>query len=229
MNRFILFFLFFFIICLSAIAQDAPEKERNKLQVVDSAVAADSLLSSIPTAIIDTVNSDSTSVAKKKVVSKRHNPTKAIWMSAVLPGLGQGYNKRWWKIPIIYAGFSGLGYGLYHFGSNYKGYRSAYRIAVDGDSTTNASFKGTSSADELKYYRDSNKRNLDIMAVVTAVWYILNIVDAAVDAHLFHWDVDDKLALDIHPMIPQMNGRGVAGLNLQFSFRQTPKRKIFQL
>jgi len=226
----ILFILFsFFLFHLSANAQDAPDKERNKFQTIDSMIALDTTLSSVPQTVTDTIDSDSASLMKKKLVDKRHSPKKAIWMSAILPGLGQGYNKRWWKIPIIYAGFAGLGYGLYHFSTNYNGYRGAYRIAVDGDSTTNASFKGTSSADELKFYRDSNKRNLDIMSVITALWYIINIVDAAVDAHLFHWNVDDKLALDIQPMIPQMSGKGVAGLNLQFSFRQPQKRKIFQL
>jgi len=228
-SKFFFFLFSFFLFHLSANAQDAPAKEREGFERIDSLLAADTTLSSVPVANTDTINSDSVSIMKKKLVDKRHSPKKAIWMSAILPGLGQGYNKRWWKIPVIYAGFSGLGYGLYHFGTNYNGYRGAYRIAVDGDSTTNASYKGTSTAAELKFYRDSNKRNLDIMAVITAFWYILNIVDAAVDAHLFHWDVDDKLALDIHPMIPQMSGRGVAGLNLQFSFRQAPKRKIFQL
>ncbi len=229
MNK-ILFLLFsFFLFHLSANAQDAPDRARNESQAIDSMIAVDTTLSVLPVAVADTINSDSVSLTKKKLLDKRHSPKKAIWMSAALPGLGQGYNKRWWKIPVIYAGFAGLGYGLYHFGTDYNGYRKAYRITVDLDSTTVGSYKGISGAAELKSYRDYNKRNLDIMSVITAVWYVLNIVDAAVDAHLFHWNVDDKLALDIQPMIPQMSGRGVAGLNLQFSFRQPQKQKVFQL
>ena len=179
------------------------------------------------TMMIDTAKTDT--LSKKKNVQKRHSPGKAAWMSAVLPGLGQAYNKRWWKIPIVYAGFAGLGYGLYHFGTDFRGYRKAYRLAVDEDTTTFGSYKGVSGADELRSYRDYNKRNLDIMAVITALWYVLNIVDAAVDAHLFHWNVDDRLALDIQPMIPQIRGQAVTGLNFQLSFREPPKRKMFQL
>lgn len=170
------------------------------------------------------------SVPFKKKMEKRHSAKKAAWMSAVLPGLGQAYNKRWWKIPIVYAGFAGLGYGLYHFGSNFTGYRNAYRIQVDGDSSTIGSYKGVTNALELKSYRDYHKRNLDIMAIITVVWYALNIVDAAVDAHLFHWNVDDKLALDLYPVAPSLsNSTASFGFSFQLSFRQPPAKKLFQL
>lgn len=168
-------------------------------------------------------------VSANKKTKKRHSAKRAAWMSAVLPGMGQVYNKRWWKVPIIYAGFAGLSYGLYHYGTNYTGYRKAYRLQVDEDSTTLGSFKGISEANELKAYRDSNKRNLDIMAVITAVWYALNIVDAAVDAHLFNWDVSDNLALDIHPYAPAFYNTANAsfGLSLQFNFKTPNQKKIF--
>lgn len=184
-----------------------------------------------PDFVLDSTNFLATdSIPNKSKIQKRHSAKRAAWMSAVLPGLGQVYNKRWWKVPIIYAGFAGLSYGIYHFSSNYTGYRKAYRIQVDGDSTTFASFKGISNPDELKSYRDYHKQNLDIMAIITAVWYALNIVDAAVDAHLFHWNMDDNLALDVHPAIPSyFNNTNAIGISLQFSFRQPTPKKNFQL
>ncbi|MDW8273564.1 MAG: DUF5683 domain-containing protein [Chitinophagales bacterium] len=160
---------------------------------------------------------DTTLVTKRK--EKRHSPAKAAWMSAVFPGLGQAYNKKWWKIPIIYAGFGGLGYGLYHFGSNYSGFRRAYRLQVDNDSLTIGSYRGITNAAELKFFRDDYKRNLDLMGVLTAVWYALNIIDAAVDGHLFHWNVDDKLTLRLHPYAPNM-ANSILGLRLELCWNR---------
>jgi TM2 domain-containing membrane protein YozV len=164
---------------------------------------------------------------KKKSI-KRHSPQKAAWLSFALPGLGQAYNKRWWKIPIVYAGLAGMGYGLFFFGSNYSGFRRAYRIQVDKDSTTIASYKGISNPDELRELRDYHKRNLEVMAILTAVWYALNVVDAAVDAHLFHWNIDDNLSLLIDPLLPGLAyPPSTAGISLQFTLRtSTPKQPI---
>lgn len=145
---------------------------------------------------------------------KKHSPGRALWMSAVLPGLGQAYNKKYWKIPIVWAGFAGLGYGLYHTASRFVDYRNAYRLQVDGRIETVGSVKGISDPAVLKFYRDQNKRNLDITAICTAVWYALNIIDASVDAHLFHYDISDDLSLDWQPVMIDSRHPGL-GLSLQ--------------
>lgn len=182
--------------------------------VSQSVTAFDTVKSVVPLDSARIVHLDS--LQKVKKAEKRHSATKAAWMSAVCPGLGQGYNRKYWKIPIVYAGLGGLGYGIYHFGSRFIGFRNAYRIAVDGDSTTNSSYRGISSTNALKEYRDYHKRNLDIISICTVVWYLLNIVDAAVDGHLYDWNMDDKLSMHIEPLMQPTNGAYSFGIGLTF-------------
>jgi hypothetical protein len=140
-------------------------------------------------------------IAKEEKKKKRHSPTKAAIFSALLPGLGQGYNKKYWKIPIVYAGLGGLGFGVYYTGNNFIQYRNAYRLQIDDDPLSLGSYKGVTEANALKSYRDYYKRLLDITAICTGVWYLLNIVDAAVDAHLFEWNMRDDLNVSWRPEI----------------------------
>lgn len=142
----------------------------------------------------DKANLDS--ISRRKY---RHRPLYAALFSMALPGLGQSYNRKYWKIPIFYAGFGGLGYAIYYTGSNFRGYRNAYRLQVDEDAATYGEFKGVDDAATLKEYRDYFKRNLDISVICTAVWYVLNIVDATVDAHLFEWNMKDDLSVRWQP------------------------------
>ncbi|MBL0341749.1 MAG: hypothetical protein IPP71_12895 [Bacteroidetes bacterium] len=78
----------------------------------------------------------------KDSLSMRHSPTKASVLSAILPGAGQAYNHKYWKIPIIYAGFAGLGYLVKINNDDYKIYKEAYRFRLDGDESTTDSFVG---------------------------------------------------------------------------------------
>lgn len=153
---------------------------------------------------------------------RNHKPSRALWMSAVLPGLGQAYNKKYWKIPIIYAGFGGLGYAIYYTSTNYNQARTAYRAVVDEDPNTHGSFQGATDAKTLQSYRDYHKRNLTIACAFTVVWYGLNLVDAVVDAHLFSFSVSDKLTANWSPMLapntyaPTAQMAGGVQINLQF-------------
>lgn len=154
----------------------------------------------------------------------KHKPVRALWMSAVLPGLGQAYNKKYWKIPIVYAGFGGLGYAIYYTSHNYNLARTAYRVQVGTTPANghNGSYNGITDAATLKVYRDYHKRNLTIACAFTAVWYALNLVDAVVDAHLFSFNVNDKLSAHWSPMLAPnyyANTTQMAGglqINLQF-------------
>lgn len=153
---------------------------------------------------------------------KRHSPAKAAVFSAVLPGLGQAYNKKYWKIPIVYAGLGGLGYAVYHTASNFNAYRNAYRLQVDENPLTLGEVKGISDASTLKSYRDYYKRYLDVSAICTAVWYTLNIVDAAVDAHLFEWNMRDDLSVSWRPVVQPYGGlqqpQAMAGVSIWVGF-----------
>jgi len=130
-----------------------------------------------------------------------HSAKKAAYLSAVLPGLGQAYNKKYWKISIVYAGFGGLGYALYYTTSNFNGYRTAYRLQVATVPNPNASFNSISDAASLKAYRDYFKKYVDISAIGVGVWYLLNIIDATVDAHLMGWNMKDDLSITWNPTL----------------------------
>lgn len=143
--------------------------------------------------------SDSTISGDKKL--RRHKPLYAALFSMVVPGLGQTYNRKYWKIPIIYAGIGGFTYGIYALSKDFTGYRNAYRLQVDEDPNTYGSYKGVDNDAALKTYRDYYKRNLDLVCIFTGVWYALNIIDAAVDAHLFEWNMKDDIHLSWQPSI----------------------------
>lgn len=136
------------------------------------------------------------------VLEKQHSPTKATLMSMCLPGLGQIYNKKYWKVPIIYAGIGVFTYLIVFNTNYYLEYKSAYIEAFRHDSTG-------SYADIVKKYplesilsaREYYRRNLEITIIFTAIWYVLNIVDAAVDAHLFTFDIKNDLSLKVDPVL----------------------------
>lgn len=163
-----------------------------------------------------------TTLKSKPEKQKRHSPAKAAVFSAVLPGLGQAYNKKYWKIPIVYAGLGGLGFAVYHTASNFNAYRNAYRLQVDENPLTVGQVNGISDASTLKSYRDYYKRYLDISAICTAVWYTLNIVDAAVDAHLFEWNMRDDLSVSWRPVVQPYGGlqqpQAMAGVSIRLGF-----------
>ncbi len=161
--------------------------------------------------------SDSSLQARK---ARRHSPLYASLFSMALPGLGQAYNRKYWKIPIVYAGLGGLGYACYFTASNFVGYRRAYRAQVAEVPDPFASYKGVDDAATLKEYRDYFKKNLDISAICTGVWYILNVVDAAVDAHLFEWNMKDDINLSWQPVMLTNTSYATTapGLRLNLSF-----------
>ena len=133
--------------------------------------------------------------------SKAFLPQRATVFSLMLPGLGQAYNRQYWKIPIVYMGFA-FGYYMINYNTTqYERFRTAYNLLTDNDPATVDEFKGRMTADNLKYYRDSYRRDRDYAVLMTIVFYVLNAVDANVFAHLKNFDVSDNLAMDIHPTI----------------------------
>ena len=134
------------------------------------------------------------------VLIKRHSPTKATLYSTVLPGLGQIYNHKWWKVPIIYAGFGVMTYFIYSNTDEYLTYRSAYIEKVNGNTNGNyANLVSKYSEEDLLSTAEYYRRNLEFSILLTAVWYILNIIDAAVDAHLYTYDINKNLSFKVSP------------------------------
>jgi len=150
------------------------------------------------------------------------SPAKAAFYSAVVPGLGQVYNKKYWKIPIIYAG---MGAGLYFYNRNniqYHRFRDAYKRRLAGyrddefiDQTTGVELLSNQSLIEAQKFHSSNK---EISIIVTAAFYILNIVDANVDAHLMNFNVDENLSLTPDFRQNDFTQKPNFGLTLNYQF-----------
>ena len=140
-----------------------------------------------------------------------HSPKKATIMSAILPGLGQIYNKKYWKVPILYGGIALTGYYLNDNLKNIDKYKTAYIAETDGDPNTVNETKFT--APQLDKIIDQYKSWRDLSYIAFAVIYALNIIDANVDAHLFYFDVSDDISLNWAPYLSPNRSQGV-GLSL---------------
>ena len=148
----------------------------------------------------------------------KYNPTKAGLYSAVLPGLGQYYNRKYWKIPIVWGGI-GTGVGIVLWNQKqYNRYREAFVAQLNGQTHEFSDIPGIT-AEALGRTQDRAKRQRDYAIAVTGLVYILNIVDAVVDAHLYEGRKDPDLALQptvIYDEFGQQNSK--AGLSLSYNF-----------
>jgi hypothetical protein len=160
------------------------------------------------------------------------DPTRAVWLSALFPGLGQVYNRRYWKLPIIVGGFLGLGYATSWNNGMLNDYQKAYRDIMDSDDSTNSYmnfFPPTTSESDidktwltsvLKSRKDFYRRNRDLCIICMVGVYFLAMVDAYVDASLSHFDISEDLSMDWAPaLIPDGRNRYPSiGLSWAFNF-----------
>lgn len=137
-----------------------------------------------------------------------HAPTRAAMLSAVLPGMGQVYNGRWWKVPIIYAGFGAVAYAVNFNNTEYQFWRNIF-IAKIGDNPNLVDpypqIPQRNVERAMNYYR----RNLELSYIAGAALYLLNILEASVDAHLLDFDVGEELSLRITPDVTPMQNMGL--------------------
>lgn len=149
----------------------------------------------------------------------KYNPTKAGLYSAVLPGLGQYYNKKYWKIPIVW-GAIGTGVGISIWNQNqYKRYRGYFIDKLNGTSNPFLTEHPWLDDNALGNLQDTAKRQRDYAMAVTALVYILNIIDAVVDAHLYEGRKDPDLAVKptvIYDEFSQQNSK--AGISFTYRF-----------
>ena len=149
-------------------------------------------------------------------------PARAAFYSAVLPGLGQAYNKSYWKIPIIYAGMAAGVYFYSQQDKDYNRFRDAYKRRLAG--YTDDEFYGDGnepliSNSRLINAQKSAQRNKSYSVIVTAVFYLLNVVDANVDAHLRQYEVREDLSLKPNFDLDPMNAQPQYGMSLTFRFK----------
>lgn len=141
------------------------------------------------------------------------SPTRAVWLSALFPGLGQVYNRRYWKLPIVVGAFMGLGYGTSWNNAQLQDYTQAYRDLMDNDPDTKSYmnfFPPTTTEDSLdknwlkntmKTRKDFYRRNRDLCIICLVGMYMLCMVDAYVDASLAHFDISPDLSIDWSPQM----------------------------
>ena len=203
-NKILITGYFFFLLSYTLSAQEkkVPEKE-----IISDEVVVDSI----------------------QVVSKPIDPltpAKAAFYSAILPGLGQAYNKRYWKIPLVYGA---LGTGVYFYINNtqkYNRYRDAYKSRLAGfetdefyyDTQGNKLTSPRVTTDGLQRGQKFYRRNRELSLLVLIGMYALNIIDANVDAHLLQFNVDENLSLNPHYELNNIDARGNLGLSLNFKF-----------
>lgn len=153
---------------------------------------------------------------------QQHSAHKASIYSAVLPGLGQAYNKKYWKIPIIYAGFGALAYNISINSKEERKFTQAYRYRMRGDTTPtdNEYVARYQNVNDLLKGRDYYRRKVELSVIFTAALYLLNVVDAAVDAHFFDYDVSEDLSINISPVVIPTAGKplGTNGIRLCMNF-----------
>ena len=170
-----------------------------------------------------TVDDASKSLLDNQVEYDPLAPSKAAFYSAVLPGLGQAYNKKYWKIPIVYVG---IGAGIYFYleqDKEYDRFRNAYKRRLAG--FTDDEFYGDPSNPDplvsnarLIDAQQQAQKNKDISIIVSIAFYLINIIDANVDAHLRQFNVNDDLSLIPNLNIDPVTAQTQYGLSFRFNF-----------
>ncbi len=156
-------------------------------------------------------------VLLKNDSAKKYNPSIAIKRSAVLPGWGQYTNKKYWKIPLVYGALGTTGYLFVRNLKQYQGAKRALALATDGDPGNDNQIEEPyytlrAQPDRIKNFRNSVRQNVDYSVLFFALFWGLNVADAAVDAHLKMFDVNDDLSF--HFKAGYSNTANTAGLSL---------------
>jgi hypothetical protein len=169
----------------------------------------------------------STKEEKQKIRKLNSKPRKAALMSTLVPGLGQIYNKRYWKAPIVWVGLGMTGFLYYQNRIYFNDFKREYGYLTDtsASTTSNIIINGYStagkSADQIARQRDSYRYYRDLDLLIGLGIYALNIIDASVDAHLKEFDINDNLSLKVKPLLyANLNRQFTAGLTLNFRFKK---------
>jgi hypothetical protein len=132
------------------------------------------------------------------MTKKSHSPSTASIFSAILPGSGQIYNKKYWKAPIVWGGLAFFGYRYIQENNRYLDAKDAYLQLLDTNIKVKTPFNGTTDLGIVQSSKNLYRTQRDMFMIFGILFYVLNIVDAAVDAHLFRFDVSDNLSMKIN-------------------------------
>ncbi len=176
------------------------------------------LFALVNTSVFSQKKTDEILIAKDTMKSKDIDPltpAKAAFYSAILPGLGQAYNKKYWKIPIVYGA---IGVSLYFYidsSQKYHQYRDVYKRRLEGFND-----------DEFNFYNDDQlisaqkfyQRNKDFSALFVVGFYVLNIIDANVDAALIQFNVNENLSVKPDVYMNDVTSKANVGLTFNYNF-----------
>ena len=156
---------------------------------------------------------------------------KATTLACIFPGAGQIYNRSYWKVPFVVGGFASMIYCIDWNNRGFQRFKKAYNLLSDYEqhpenypNGPTDEFRGRYSADFIKNLRDNYRRNRDLCIILSGALYVLQIIDAHVDAHLKDYDISDDLSMNLEPLVnytyvPTLQGnRPVFGFNLSLNF-----------
>lgn len=155
------------------------------------------------------------------------DPNKSLWLGLTFPGAGQIYNRKYWKLPIIYGGAMGVAYAVSYYGGHYNDYMKGYRDYLDSNPNTNyhlelipQGYPESSAGNYVKNRVNSYRRYRDIFIVVGVAVYALSVIDAYVDAQLADFDISTDLSMKVRPKldIEQHTGKPTASCQMQIYF-----------
>lgn len=231
--RYIFLLSLILVSSLSIHAQVNPDSSRiGRIPATPDTLVNDSSNNRIPRGNPDVIlldspeSQDSTESIVTKKKKKRdlsdHDPEKAYKRSLAIPGWGQIYNRSWWKVPIIYAGFGTIGYFIFDFNKQYRRIRNAYIAKLDGETEFDGIDLVATSDANLISVRDFNRRYRDLNIIFGVLWYGLNVVDAFVEGHLKGFDVSDDLSLHFRPGLQSdpLNNKVYLGATIKLKLKR---------
>lgn len=152
---------------------------------------------------------------KKKIFQP--DAKRAGLYSALIPGLGQIYNRQYWKLPIIYAAMGTTIYFVVHNTQEYQRYRKAYISRLSNGAKSTDEFQGILQTEGIKQYQDAARQTADMMTVFSVVLYAGQILEAISGAHLRNFDISRDLTMNVRPLVMPFN---TVGLGLVVNFKK---------
>ncbi len=150
-------------------------------------------------------------IANSQKIEKK--PSKAALYSTLLPGLGQAYTNKYWKIPIIYAGLITSGYYVNDNYQKYNLYKDTFIDRVNGEK--NDQFINIYSDNDLQTLTSFYRRNTEVSSLLFLLTYILNILDASVNAHLVNYDISENISINLIPKNMSNNSYSLINMHLK--------------
>jgi len=230
LERYIAFIIILFYLCPGCPAQTG------KLSGTDSVSVSEKFSIREDTLRVDSLVIDSLQSVPKKF---KPDSKKAVLYSALLPGLGQIYNRKYWKLPIVYGSFLGCVYAITWNGTQYNGYKNAFKDFISGVPRENSAWKDylygsylntpdsqwspkmtSDFTKTLKNAKDFYRRYRDLSWIITVGVYGLCMIDAYVDAQLFDFDISPDLSMQVMPVMfdRTSSNKRTVGLQLCFAF-----------